>query len=512
MRESVRRYPIYGARHARHLSVLAGALCTFASTTNVVAVGQKAAVNSDLEFHSSDAQLNQSFHWAKEQALAYVRPETSPIGPWYEAALPGRNAFCMRDVSHQTTGAAALGLYQANRNMLARFAGAVAPSRDWAGYWEIDQEGKPSSADYVSDSDFWYNLPSNFDVLDAVVRMWRWTGDDSYRDDPGFQFFFRKTMTDYVQLWQLWPNTILNRPRIANQKLVKGKFIASRGIPSYTEGPKDFMLGADLLAAEYRAMRSYKEVAAPGGDKELAARIQATGDQVQDILEAVAWSNVGNHFNEVIRKDLSGFGSGDTMALYFDAVKSPAHIQGALAYVAAPQYWKKINIEEESYVPAVLFHYGCVAAAYQILFDLTSPNKPRREYPEVSYAVIAAIVTGAMGVEPSHPSDPYDVQTLPQPMTRDENLSLTFLHINANLIDIADHGEVSSQLLNRQGPLLRWRAAFKGDMAKIYVNGRPIRAEHGTTPGRVPISWITTTVKPGSSVVVSRISLSTISR
>ncbi|MFA6126609.1 MAG: hypothetical protein WC699_04845 [Bacteroidales bacterium] len=35
--------------------------------------------------------------------------EDDPVGPWYEAAEPGREAFCMRDVSHQSMGAHALG-------------------------------------------------------------------------------------------------------------------------------------------------------------------------------------------------------------------------------------------------------------------------------------------------------------------------------------------------------------------------------------------------------------------
>ncbi len=48
-----------------------------------------------LEFASSDTALVDGFRWAKAQALAYVRNSPS-IGPWYEAALPGRNAFCMR--------------------------------------------------------------------------------------------------------------------------------------------------------------------------------------------------------------------------------------------------------------------------------------------------------------------------------------------------------------------------------------------------------------------------------
>ena len=53
-----------------------------------------------IEFASSDEKLVKGFRWAKSQALAYARKDGS-IGPWYEASLPGRNAFCMRDVSHR---------------------------------------------------------------------------------------------------------------------------------------------------------------------------------------------------------------------------------------------------------------------------------------------------------------------------------------------------------------------------------------------------------------------------
>lgn len=468
------------------------------------ALSQQANVDSYLEFHTSDPRLSESFHWAKQQALAYVRPDSSPIGEWYEAALPGRSAFCMRDVSHQSTGAAALGLFEANRNLLDRFAGAVALSRDWAGYWEIDQEGKPSTADYVSDSDFWYNLPANFDVLDAIVRMWRWTGDNSYRDRPELQSFFRKTMTNYIQQWQLSPDDILNRPRIANQRRSGGKFVASRGIPSYTEGTKDFVLGSDLLAAEYRAMRSYDEIASTAGDKALAASLQKTADRVQDILEDVAWSNTGGHFNGMIRSDRSGYGSGDAMVLYFNAAKNPAHIDGALAYVSNPAYWKKVNIEEESYLPAELFHYGRAEAAYDVLFDLSSRNKSRREYPEVSFAVIAAIVTGAMGIEPSRPGDSFDVESLPQPMNRDQALSLSSLRIKANLLDIEEHGDTSVRVANRRGPAILWKACFRGDIEKLSVNGRLVRADHGKMWDSAPISWVEVTVQPDSSVIVSR--------
>src|ERR1017187_5353479 len=59
---------------------------------------------SHLELRSSNTPLVQSFNWARQQAMAYVFGG-DPVGPWYGAALPGRRAFCMRDVSHQVAGA-----------------------------------------------------------------------------------------------------------------------------------------------------------------------------------------------------------------------------------------------------------------------------------------------------------------------------------------------------------------------------------------------------------------------
>ena len=222
-------------------------------------------VSSPLGFTSTNTSLQHSFEWAKQQALAYAHPGAGPMGAWYEAALPGRNAFCMRDVSHQTEGAAALGLYAANRNMLRLFAQSPAKERDWAAYWEIDRNGRPSPADYLSDTDFWFNLPANFDVLDATVRMWRWTGDDAYRSDPVFQRFFRITMSDYIKVWQLTPDTILKRPRIANQRQAEGRFVPSRGIPSYTEGLSRLHLWHGLAGS---GVPSYSVVPRDRSDRE----------------------------------------------------------------------------------------------------------------------------------------------------------------------------------------------------------------------------------------------------
>lgn len=460
------------------------------------------AASSTLDFRSTNRSLEQSFYWAKGQALAYVRPGSAAIGPWYEAALPGRNAFCMRDVSHQTEGAAALGLYAANRNMLGLFAQSSAKSRDWAAYWEIDGEGRPSTADYRSDNDFWFNLPANFDVLDGAVRMWRWTGDDSYRNDPAFEHFFG-TLDDYIRTWQLEPDAILKRPRIANRRQAEGTFVDSRGIPSYTEESKDFIFGTDLLASEYRGIRSLQEIATPGDEKKLAVKLGPAADAIQNLLERVGWSKSQHHYLGTIHSDLSGSGSGDALVLYFGAAKDPAHIEGALDYLSSPGYWKDVNIEAESYIPLVLFRYGRSDAGYSVLADISAPQKSRREYPEVSYAVIAAIVDGVMGLEPGHRGDEFGVSTLSR-LAEGDNATLAGVSIRQNKIDVTHTGRASTSLKNASGPALLWRAAFAGTVASLRVEGKTVGASHSTLPGGTAISWTMVDVPAGATVTVNR--------
>ena len=125
--------------------------------------------------------------WAKEKALSYAHDDSDPVGFWYEAALPNREAFCMRDVSHQSVGAEILGLSKHNRNMLLKFAQNISESKDYASYWEIKRYNQPAPVDYESDRDFWYNLPANFDLIFTMNRLFEWTQDSTYIEHPSFQ-------------------------------------------------------------------------------------------------------------------------------------------------------------------------------------------------------------------------------------------------------------------------------------------------------------------------------------
>ena len=481
-------------------------LLLFSLASSIAVHAQAVAPLSSLQFESSDKRLVQSFQWAKSQALTYAHDGTDPVGPWYEAALPGRDAFCMRDVSHQTTGAAALGLYPANRNMLTRFAAAVFPNRDWAGYWEIDKSGHTSAADYLNDNDFWYNLPANFDVLDGIVRMWRWTGDDRYLSDPTFQRFFKTTSTDYVNAWELQPDEILKRPRIMNQHLSQGKFIQARGIPSYSEGERNFTVGTDLLAAEYRGFESLRLVAASRHEVSLSRQYAGTADKLLGLVEHQAWSEKDHHFMGFFSQDGNTHGSGDAMVLYFGAAKDPAHIRAALSYIESPEYLNSIGIEEESYLAQTFYRYGEDTAAYERIMDLTRPDKGRREYPEVSYSVIAAIVTGTMGlevVEGSSPERPllHSLSRLPK---NSDSATITGVRIRENVVDLEHSGNQRSTLTNRSGTTLHWQAAFPGKIPFLMVNGHSVRAKLSSDAIGAPVSWVTTDVAPGASAVVSQ--------
>ena len=134
-------------RHARIVCVALLAISASARSQS-----SEHARQSSLELSSSDTRLVEAFTWAKQQALAYVF-DKDPVGPWYEASLPGRRAFCMRDVSHQAAGAQALGLSKYTHNMLRRFAENISASKDWCSYWEIDYRNLPAPVDYKNDKE-----------------------------------------------------------------------------------------------------------------------------------------------------------------------------------------------------------------------------------------------------------------------------------------------------------------------------------------------------------------------
>ena len=315
-----------------------------------------------------------------------------PVGLWYEAALPGRRAFCMRDVSHQAAGAQALGLAGYTHNMLRRFAENISYSKDWCSYWEINYLNHPAPVDYINDKKFWYNLPANFDVLDASYRMYLWTRDRSYIEDPVFLNFYDRTVTDYVSRWNLGTNEIMSR---TNQVDGPPYF---RGDPSYEESRPDIMVGIDLLAAQYAGYQSYAAIQELRGNREAARTYQRRASEIKSLVNTTWWNASGAYFYSFVDKDHKLEGKADVDLLYWGVVDDGAKAKSAITTLLKRMQNEPENeVEPESHYAEVLYKYGVLDSAYAEIMDLTRAGRVRQEYPEVSFSVIGAIVNGLDG-------------------------------------------------------------------------------------------------------------------
>jgi len=488
--------------------LLAASVCS-AQTTGIggVVIGasevkqSSAAAQSKLEFASSDARLVEGFNRAKRQAMAYVF-DGDPVGPWYEAAEPGREAFCMRDTAHQAMGAHALGLARHNLNMLRRFAEAVSDARDWCSLWEIDRFNRPAPVDYQNDALFWFNLPANFDILDTCRRMYLWSGDPAYINDPAFLNFYDRTVTDYVERWGLAIDQILTRPRLLNMRGLPGgkKFQSARGIPGYDEGNHEYTVGSDLVATQFAAYQAYAQIQATRGNAALADAYFKKAEEVRKLIDTRWWNEKDQCFYQRAGKDHNLEGGDSDNLLYWGAVADGPKLQAAMAGGG------RRRVE-------VLYRYGDPDTARERLLQIMTPGQSRMEYPEVPFSTVGVVVNGTMGIDLDAASAllssvqggwvEASVRTLSGLGTKVEWAELRNLPIRANEVTVRHEGTRKTIFTNQRGPAIVWYAAFAGTHESLLVNGKPVRARtEKATLGR-SISSLRVTVGAGGTVTVA---------
>ncbi len=457
---------------------------------------------SGLSLESSDTALNRAFEWAKEQALACAHPEGDPVGPWVEAALPGREAFCMRDLAHQSTGIWLLGLQPCNLNMLKKFAAAISPERDWCSYWEINRHDQPAPADYRDDKHFWYNLPANFDLLDACYRMFLWSGDSSLVRDSVFLDFYRHSLSDYVDRWQLDVTDYAARPRFLNRDHfdLDDPFQACRGIPSYHEGdPGKTRVGIDLLAFQARALEDMAEMAEIRGKHgEAEMHLEKSAAVVREMIR-LFHVPADNGYRDLLLTDGSTvYGGNMQMYVLHNRIGLPPgqeeEIVARLLQAGQP------NIEILSHYPDILFRYGQYEAAFRILLTLVRPETLRRTYPEVPFSVVSSVVTGLMGIEAGQTG----ITTLPAFPAGLEWVELRDIPFRNGSFRLRQEGNERTTLTNTGPQPLAWKACFPGSGDYLYVNGEKSRAEKGTAPGGRACLWLQLELKPGASASVGK--------
>jgi hypothetical protein len=462
-----------------------------------------AGTQSKLALESSDAKLVAAFDWAKRQARAYARDD-DPVGPWYEGGEPGRESFCMRDISHQTVGGHALGLARHNLNMLRRFAENISEARDFCSYWGMTRMNKPRRVDYKNDALFWYCLPANFDVVAACYRMFLWTGDTTYVNDPVFLNFYDKTVVDYVDRWGLRPDYMMKRQRLMNVRGVfdpEDKFQRNRGIPGYDEQTAGYVLGSDVVATQYAAYMAYAYIQQFRGNDELAQTFLKKAAGVRALVNNTWWNEKEGYFYARVDADHKLEGRGGGVLLVHDVVDDGARLKGALQGAGTGRTSAEI-----------LYKYGDPDAAYARLMDVAFGPGSRREYPETSFSWIGAFVNGTMGVtlEAPSPMDAWSqgywvdkvVRTMPGLGSKVAWAELRNLPIRVNEVAVRHEGVRKTLLTNQAGPAFIWQATFPGSHETLLVNGQPMKAliEKGTL-GR-SMSSVRVTLGAGGAVTV----------
>jgi hypothetical protein len=506
----------------RRVTIVRGAV-VIASVATVLAGCQsrherqpRDLAQSEITFRSSDANLSALFDWAQEQALAYAFAG-DPVGPWYEAALPGREAFCMRDVSHQALGAHFLGLADYTQNMLRKFAVSMTEPRDWCSYWEIDRRGDPAAVDYDDDGSFWYNLPANFDVVDCAYRMYQWSGDHTYVDDPVFLDFYRRTVNDYVTRWGLGLDEIMQRRRIMNVRDTTGaptRLQLARGIPGYDEGDPGYVVALDLIVAMEAGYRAYSRIMTVHGDRAEAEEFLHKADEVRSFIDATWWDEQNRRFFTHVSSDYELSYSGlDYSIPYWNGTGDEMKMRAVVdALAAAVADIPSSRVEALSHLAEVFYRYGEHQVAYDVLMRLM--HSSRREYPEVSYTAVAAVISGLMGIElqvsPAEPAlsadgevDEY-LTTFPRLTGQTTWAEVTHVPIRRHYVSVRHDGLTRTTVTNESDTSFTWKAEFPGTFHALLVNDEPVAAnrEKRFAVGE-QLSWVRVTLAPGASVTVA---------
>ncbi len=447
-----------------------------------------------IELSSDHGALVDGFNWAKQQSLAYVF-EGDQVGKWYEAALPGREAFCMRDVSHQVTGALALGLAEHTKNMMRKFAEHISVSRDWCSYWEINRHDEPATVDYRSDEDFWYNLPANFDVVEACSRAQNWTGDADYLDDPAFQDFFRHSLTSYVDAWDPDGDGIMESP--AENGI--------RGIPTYWEGrgPRA-VTGSDLVVLQSVANEAYARMLRQRDETGDAELFEGRAEALRVWFNSDWWSSELKRFYTSIIEgeafDTTFIPLLQILPLYYGIVDPGPRRERFIDNLQAGSL-----VEVNVYLAEAYYRHGRREEGFRRLMAQMDPDLERREYPENPFTAVGTIVRYLMGVDPRASEN--TVETVPRLPEEVAWVQIEHVPVLAGEISVYHSSLTETRLENESGATIQWRAVLPGAHDVLEVDGERQASKIRHTEEGLPESYVELEMRVGQIKTVRIVEL-----
>ncbi|PHQ61256.1 MAG: hypothetical protein COC08_05645 [Maribacter sp.] len=468
----------------------------------------KGESNPLVGLNCSNKELAEAFAWAKNKALSYVHDNSDAVGYWYEAALPNREAFCMRDVSHQAIGAEILGLGKHNYNMFLKFAQNISKEKDYCTYWEINRYDKAAPEDYENDTDFWYNLPSNFDITYNAYRLYQWTGNRDYLENTTLKNFYEVSLNQYIDHWQLGSEQILDRDRSMHisEDLESSRFGNKRGIPTYSEaGRGETLLGIDMSASIIAAYTAYSEMLKLTGELKKSKEYKEKAQREQEFLDEFWWDKEKQEYRSVLYADktFDYFMVGEDQAFlhylfYFGAISDHPRLTSIVnEYV---DNFEKLIVELKSYLPIILYENGHSEIADKMIIDLCSVENERRDYPENSFTIIEHLTRGLMGINVNAASELFS--TISRLEKDTDWAEMNNIPLLSNKITVKHYGKTKTTVTNLSGGPIKWSAQIPGTHAFLYVNGHKTNCTSVYT-GKHAYSYRTLTLNEGGEATVS---------
>jgi hypothetical protein len=130
-----------------------------------------------------------------------------------------------------------------------------------------------------------------------------------------------------------------------------------------------------------------------------------------------------------------------------------------------------------------------------------APSLDRREYPEVSYSVIGAIVTGLMGISGQAARNQVTTRARLTPST--DWIEVKDLSILSNRISVRHTGSNETSVNNQSGPEFLWKAYLVGEYKELVVNGLSQMAHVEEMPSGQLMTAVTCTVAPETRMTVT---------
>jgi hypothetical protein len=458
------------------------------------------SAESKLTLTSSSSYLETAFQWNKSKALSFVETGKGTNIPCYRAALPWRDAYCIRDASHMAEGACILGLTNENLTMWKSWAALQTAARKYFTIWEVDFAGNIfpcDGSDYLNDNVFWRMAPAMPDLIGQAYQNYRWSGDVQWITDKALTNFYKLTMSDFMIMHDangdFIPEGTGECPKVPNG--------------SYCEMAGGYFVGGDTVAVTWDAYKAYSKILTAMGKTSEAAAYDAKANSVYSTYTNNWWDSANNNYylsKDVKKNWVTNINQYTKEQLYFMAMKGiaqpGARADALLDAINNKAKACKSNWNQESFtmLPMSFYNYGKNERGWYWLKYIMDK---KYHYPECSFLSIDGIVRGMMGVEAHAPEAM--VSTLGRLPSEVSWVQVDHIPVGKNDILVKHENDKNKTTVkNNSGPSITWQACVAGFHSVIYVNGFSTAASQKSING-VTVSYVNVPLASGQQKTVS---------